>query len=120
MIAAENTDVAFIVSLAGVMISGGDLMILQKEMQLRAMGSSEAYISKEIDFDTSLMEVITKSETSSLKDNLEKYATQYFNDHPKFASEHGMSEAYYKQLIVDSYSSPWLSNFIKYNPKKHT
>lgn len=117
MIASQNTDVAFIVSLAGVMIPMGELLILQKEMQLRAMGSSEEYISKEIDFDSGLMEVITKSTDDSIKEDLDRYATEYFAEHPKFVSDHGLTEAYYKKLIVDSYSSPWLSYFIRYNPK---
>ncbi|WP_164905155.1 alpha/beta fold hydrolase [Aequorivita ciconiae] len=116
IIAAKNSDVAFVVSLAGVMIPMGDLLILQKEMQLRTMGSSEEYIVKEIDFDTGIMATIQKSTAGSLKEDLEKYTIQYFLDNPKFVSEHGLSEAYYKQLIVNSYSSPWLSSLIRYNP----
>lgn len=117
MIASENKDVAFVVSLAGVMTTGGELLILQKEMQLRAMGSSEVYISKEIDFDTGLMTVIKKSTPETLKADLDNYTTDYFKNHPKFVSDHGMNEEYYKQLIINSYSSPWVSTFIKYNPQ---
>ena len=117
MVASENTDVAFVVSMAGVMIPGGELLLLQKEMQLRSMGSSEVYISKEIGFDKGIMKTITNSETDSLKNNLEKYTNEYFKENPKFASEHGLTEEYYKKLIVDSYSAPWISNIIKYDPK---
>lgn len=117
MIASQNNDVAFVVSLAGVMITGGKLLILQKEMQLRSMGSSEEFIAKEINFDTGIMEVVTNSAVDSLKNNLETYVTQYFKDHPKFAADHGLTEVYYKQVIVDTYSSPWLSNLIKYDPQ---
>ena len=116
MTASENKNVSFVISLAGVMIPGGELMIRQKELQLSAMGSSKAYIEKEIQFDTGLMNVITKSVSDSLKGNLEKYTTEYFKENPQFASDHGMTEAYYKSLVVSSYSSPWLSNFIKYDP----
>lgn len=117
MVASENKDVAFVVAMAGVMIPGSELMIRQKEMQLRAMGSSEVYISKELEFDTGLLSIITKSATDSLKNNLGKYTNDYFKKNPKFASEHGMTEEYYKTIIVSTYSSPWLSNFIKYDPK---
>ena len=118
MIAAENNDVAFVVTMAGVMIPGSELMIIQKEMQLRAMGSSEAYITKEKEFDTGIMQVITTSSFNELKDNLGAYSDKYFQENPKFASEHGMTAAYYKTLLVTSYSSPWLSAFIKYDPIK--
>ncbi len=64
------------------------------------MGSSEAYISKEIEFDTGIMNIITNSQTDSLKNNLEKYTNDYFEKNPKFASEHGMTEEYYKTIIV--------------------
>lgn len=116
MVASKNKDVAFVVSMAGVMIPGSDLLLLQKELQLNSMGSSKDYIAKELDFDKGIMKVVTTSEMDSLPVNLEKYTTQYFKDHPKFASEHGLTEEYYKSLIVSTYSNHWLSNFIKYNP----
>lgn len=118
MVAVEDTDVAFVVTLAGVFVPGGELLILQKEMQLRALGSSEEYMAGEIEFDTGLMKVINKGSQDSLKMDLENYATDYFNAHPDFVSKHGLTEAYYKQLIVDSYSTPWLSAFIRYEPKE--
>ncbi|WGF92619.1 alpha/beta fold hydrolase [Aequorivita marisscotiae] len=117
LVASAGNNIAFVVTLAGVMIPGRELMLRQKEMQLRAMGSNENFISKELEFDSGIMNTITTSETDSLKTNLEKYTTEYFETNPTFASEHGMTEAYYKNLIVGSYSSPWLSNFIKYDPK---
>jgi pimeloyl-ACP methyl ester carboxylesterase len=117
MVAAENKNVAFVVSMAGVMLPGSELLLLQKELQLRSMGSSEDYISKEIEFDKGIMKLISTSASDSLKRNLEKYTSEYFEKNPKFVSDHGMTETYYKTLIVESYSSPWLINFIKYDPK---
>tara|TARA_R110000823_G_scaffold315693_1_gene450215 strand:- start:8056 stop:9777 length:1722 start_codon:yes stop_codon:yes gene_type:complete len=117
MVAAENKNVAFVVSMAGVMLPGSELLLLQKELQLRSMGSSEVFISKEIEFDKGIMKLINASASDSLKRNLEKYTSEYFKKNPKFASDHGMTETYYKTLIVESYSSPWLINFIKYDPK---
>ncbi len=117
MVASENKNVAFVVSMAGVMLPGSELLLLQKELQLQSMGSSEVFISKEIEFDKGIMKLINASASDSLKRNLEKYTSEYFKKNPKFASDHGMTETYYKTLIVESYSSPWLSNFIKYDPK---
>ena len=116
MVASENKNVAFIVSMAGVMIPGSELLLLQKQLQLRSMGSSDSFISKEIEFDKGIMSTVTTSPVDSLKYNLEKYTSDFFKEHPNFPSEHGMTEAYYKTLIVESYSSPWLSNFIRYDP----
>lgn len=117
MVASENKNVAFVVSMAGVMLPGSELLLLQKELQLQSMGSSEVFITKEIEFDKGIMKLINASASDSLKRNLEKYTSEYFKKNPKFASDHGMTETYYKTLIVESYSSPWLSNFIKYDPK---
>ena len=116
MIASQNKDVAFVVSMAGVTIPGSELLLLQKELQLNSMGSSKEYIAKEIDFDNGIMKVVTTSEKDSLQGNLEKYTSEYFKEHPKFASEKGVNEEYYKSIIVGTYSNPWLSTFIRYNP----
>ena len=48
MVAAEDKNVAFVVSMAGVMLPGSELLLLQKELQLRSMGSSEDYIQKKL------------------------------------------------------------------------
>ena len=116
-VASENHDVAFVVTMAGVMIPGSELMLLQKEMQLHGVDASEVYITKEIEFDTGIMKIINTSETDSLNGNLEIYITAYFKNNPEFVSNHGLNEAYYKKLLLTSYTNPWLSTFIKHNPK---
>lgn len=109
-------DIGFIVLLAGLTIPGDELMILQKALSLRSMGSSESYIEQEILFDTELMEVITTTPLEKLADSLKTFTTTYIKNYPKFARNRGMNSEAYINLITTSYTNPWFYNLLNYNP----
>ncbi len=117
MVASNRTDdIGFIVLLAGVTIPGDDLMILQKELSLRAMGSSESYIEQEVLFDNELMPVITSTPLEKLADSLEIFTRDYLDKNPKFAKNRGMNAQSYINLVTTSYTSPWLYNLLNFDP----
>jgi len=113
----RQDDISFVVMLAGVTIPGHTLMKLQKELSLRAMGSSENYIEQELLFDTELMQLITTTPLENLAEGLEIFTREYLNEHPEFAKSRGMQVETYISTIVSSYASPWFYNFINYDPK---
>ncbi|WP_432411481.1 alpha/beta hydrolase family protein [Rasiella sp. SM2506] len=117
MVASDHPeDIGFIILLAGVTIPFDDLMKLQKELSLRAMGSSESYIEQEVLFDNELMPVITTTPLDELAENLKTFTTAYLEKNPKFAKNRGMHAETYTNLVVSSYTSPWLYNLLNYDP----
>jgi pimeloyl-ACP methyl ester carboxylesterase len=111
-------DISFIILLAGVTIPGDEVMKIQKELSLRAMGSSENYISEEVAFDNELMKVITTTPLEALAERLETFTTSYLKDNPTFAKNRGMTVELYIDRVVASYSNPWFYNLLNYNPKE--
>lgn len=111
-------DIGFIVLLAGVTIPGDELMKLQKELSLRAMGSSESYIEKEVTFDKQLMEVITTTSLENVSESLTTFTEAYLKNNPDFAKNRGMTPENYISTVATSYSNPWFYNLLNYNPEE--
>jgi len=111
MIASESKDINFIILLAGTGIRGDKLMLLQKEMLERKMGVNEEAIAlgqKNIG-DAYKIILNTTSTPDLLKAELNIYFTSIFGLLlPKSQIE----------MISSQLSIPWLSDFIKFDPKE--
>lgn len=119
MVASKRPeDIGFIVLLAGVTIPGDEVMKLQKEQSLRAMGSSESYIEKEMIFDKQLMEIITTTPLEKLAESLTTFTESYLKNNPDFTKNRGMTAENYINTVATSYSNPWFYNLLNYNPKE--
>ena len=116
MIAARNKHVKFIVLLAGTGIRGDKLILLQSELIGRVNGTSEEDLAKSKLIVQGAFEIVTKAySTFALKNDLRRY----FNDIDSTKAElpSGLS---YSQLVdqyVSTFSSPWMTYFLKYDPK---
>ena len=110
-IIANNTkDINFIILLAGTGIRGDKLMLLQKEIIERKMGVNEIGISIGQKNIGGAYDIILKSTSGidSLKIALKKHFTKVFG---KALPENQIS------MISQQLSIPWLTDFIKYDPK---
>ena len=115
---SRQEDIGFIVLLAGVTIRGDKVMKLQKELSLRAMGSSEKYIEQEIRFDNKLMQVITTTSLEELSEALTTFTKNYLENNPEFSKTRGMTAEKYLDIITSSYTNPWIYNMLNYNPEE--
>ncbi len=117
MVASNRPDdIDFVVLLAGVAIPGDELMKLQKELSLRAMGSSEDYIKQEILFDKELMKVITTTPLNNVSESLTTFTESYLENNPGFAKNRGMTPEKYVTLVSTTYSNAWFNYLLNYDP----
>ncbi len=110
IIASENTDVSFIVILAGSGIRGDKLMLLQKEKIERKMGVPEVGITQGQNNMKGAYDIILKSNNNKtqLQTELKNYFTKVFG---------AMLPESQIQTISEQMSIPWLTDFIKFDPQ---
>jgi alpha/beta superfamily hydrolase len=110
IIASENTDVSFIVILAGSGIRGDKLMLLQKEKIERKMGVPETGITQGQNNMKGAYDIILKSNDNKteLQTELKNYFTKVFG---------AMLPESQIQTISEQMSIPWLTDFIKFDPQ---
>ena len=117
MVAARSKGVDFIVMLAGTGIRGDLLLLLQQEAIARANGTPETVIRRAREINTKAFEIILKSaNTVTLKEDLKKFLTEAIRNSPEESKPKGMSEDDFVALQVNQTMSPWMLNFIKYDP----
>lgn len=110
IIASENTNVSFIVILAGSGIRGDKLMLLQKEIIERKMGVPEVGIKQGQNNMKGAYEIILKSDDN--KTQLQKELKDYFTK--VFGTVIPESQI---QALSEQMSIPWLTDFIKFDPQ---
>ena len=117
MVAAKSKNVAFIVLLAGTGIPGDELLLLQQELIGRASGESEENLILGKKENTELFEIIKKStDLDQLKKDLSIHMLASLKENPDSGKPEGVSDAEYVEYTVEQIATPWMVNFIKYNP----
>ena len=117
IVAANSKDVDFIVLLAGTGIRGDQLLLLQQELVGRARGMNETDLEKTKQVSKGAFDLILQIEdTDSLKLQLTHYLRQTLGDYPANTLPEGMTEAAFIDNQVTQLTSPWMYNFIKYDP----
>lgn len=117
MVAAENTDVAFIVMMAGTAIPGDENMMLQNYMLGKADGMPEEELTKLAKINRKIYDAIKAEEgAKTLKAQLAAIFNQDFK--PLLISKGVPQEQVnqYTELQIQELASPWYTHFIKYNP----
>ncbi len=110
LLQVKNTDVSFIVILAGSGIRGDKLMLLQKEIIERKMGVPEVGITQGQTNMKGAYDIILKSNDNEieLQAELKSYFTKVFGS---------MLPESQIQTISEQMSIPWLTDFIKFDPQ---
>jgi alpha/beta superfamily hydrolase len=117
MVAVKCKDVSFIVLMAGTGIPGGDILLLQQELIGRASGTKEEDLKKTADINREAYRIINStSDTTKLKSELNKYFKLKIKEAPGAEIPKGTSEDELIKSQVGVITSPWMLNFIKYNP----
>jgi hypothetical protein len=117
MVAGTSNDVAFIVLLAGIGISGDQLLLLQQEVIGRASGVSEIDLAGAKKINEDMFDIVINSSNSErLADDIAKYLRQAMADNAVIKKPAGMSDDQFIQMWVGQLTSPWMQYFIKYNP----
>ncbi len=109
IVASRSKEVAFIVLLSGTGLRGDKLMLLQKEKMERKMSAPETTIAMGQQNMKGAYDLILKTEDlTKLQVDLKNYFTSVFGA--------ALPENYIDKLS-EQFSSPWLSDFIKFDPE---
>jgi len=117
IVAARNADAAFIVMLAGPGLDGGQILLLQQELIGRANGMSEKDITTTREINTEIHKIINNNPNN---DSVKAKILSYLNSVPeKYADvkiPEGMTTEQLIQLQTSQLCTPWMLEFIRYNP----
>ncbi|MEI7502266.1 MAG: alpha/beta fold hydrolase [Paludibacter sp.] len=117
IVAGNSKDIAFIVLLAGTGIPGDQLLLMQQELIGKASGINDVDIQKNKTINKGAFEIVRKStNTEKLKLDLTQYLKQTLKDTSKAQKPEGMNEDDMVKSQVSQMTSPWMLNFLKYNP----
>lgn len=115
MVAAENSEVAFALLMAGPGISGADILRLQTEDISRANGMSPEQISGELDLlDTFLNILESESNAESAKQNLTATLQALFKENPERLPEGTDADTFIASSLKQV--TPWMVYFLKHDP----
>ena len=117
MVAVQSDDVDFIVLMAGTGIRGDSILMLQTELIMRASGTEEKLIKRDLNFfRKGYNELLSDKDDEQLKQAL----TAIINEAYESLSEAEKLEAGNKEMMVESQLgmllSPWFRYFVKYDP----
>jgi pimeloyl-ACP methyl ester carboxylesterase len=110
MLAAENKDIAFIVSMAGTAMRGDSLLYEQRKMISSAAGVPPAAFEQNEELVRKLNDIISTHSIDEIKQNASKYVDELFPVGLTPEQKKG-----YEQQIIGQ-ASPWMQYFMKYNP----
>ena len=118
MVAARSPDVAFIVLLAGTGLPGEDIMYLQGQAIMKAMGADEKSLKSQLEVQKRLFEVVKtekdeKAVEVKLRDGLKTWAASLSEGQRKAL---GNVDAFITQQL-HMVSSPWFRYFLTYDPR---
>jgi alpha/beta superfamily hydrolase len=117
MVASRSKDVGFIVMLAGTGLRGDKILLMQQELIARASGGTEADIKKTKENNSKVFEIILKSKSDvTLKEDLKKFLVETVKSLPAENRPKGMTDEDFISMQLTQITSPWMLNFIRYDP----
>lgn len=118
LVASKSSVVAFIVLLAGPGLPGDQILLLQQRLIGKASGVSNEKLVEGEAANRKAFEIVKKSKSiEQLKIDLAGYIKKTLEqDNPDAEKKSGMSNDDFVKMQVDAIASPWMVNFIKYDP----
>jgi pimeloyl-ACP methyl ester carboxylesterase len=117
MVAATNTDLAFIVLLAGPGVPGDQILLKQSELIGKSSGLSERDIQKELTMGRNIFELFHKyGESDLFETKLREYLEDAITEENMIPG--GKTKEEYIQLLMSPFKMPWYRYFISHDPAK--
>ncbi|MDZ7364061.1 MAG: alpha/beta fold hydrolase [candidate division KSB1 bacterium] len=122
MVAAQTSDVAFIVMMAGPGITGAEILDLQGALIAKANGASEAVIAKNRDLQKKMFAVVKAEKDDAVAEKklrpIWTEALQALTDEEKKALDFsGANPDSLFQIQIKQLLSPWFRHFLFYDPQ---
>jgi len=117
MVGQDNSDVNFMVLLAGTGVTGKEIILDQQDEMNRLGGLSETENSKAVEFSKSIFNYIEENIQNSNKEDLSSYISEILEKKDGYQLPEGQSKKEFIQSQVKQLSSPWFKYFLLYNPR---
>lgn len=116
MVASQSKNIAFIVLLAGPGLQGDQVLLLQQKLIAKANGKNDVEIQNNEEKNKKAFAIINKYKNpEELKTEITNYITEISKNDPDKPQNMTMEE--YVQLQINNILSPWMVNFLRYDPK---
>ncbi|MDZ7626609.1 MAG: alpha/beta fold hydrolase [Ignavibacteriaceae bacterium] len=117
MVAVQSEDVDFIVLMAGTGIRGDSILILQSELIMRASGSDEATLSRDLGIYRQIYSIlVSDNDDETIKQEL----TEILDDSFKYLTEEEKAEVGTKEQMIEMQLNvllgKWFRYFVMYDP----
>jgi uncharacterized protein len=117
MAAVQSEDVDFIVLMAGTGVRGDSILTMQTELIMRAGGSTEEEIKRNLDVYRSIYNVLQSDDNDELT---RRRLTKILDDAYELLSEQEKAESGSKEMLIESQMgvliSTWFRYFLSYDP----
>ncbi|MFV1991829.1 MAG: alpha/beta hydrolase family protein, partial [Acidimicrobiales bacterium] len=123
LIAVNNPDVAFIIAMSGTAVRGSDVLLVQNERILSAVGASEERISRQVELLSTLFELAVAQDEDALQEALHELILFQVQNIPEEELE-GVDdlEALAEDLTaqqLSTFQSAWYRYFLTYDPAEY-
>lgn len=116
MIAARNKSVSYIILLAGSVLPGDQILLMQQKLIATANGVSQKEIESTEKINKKIFELVKQSSNyDQLKKDLNKTLHDFFNDSTNSIPK-GLNKNQFIAMQVSQISTDWMQYFIKHDP----
>ncbi len=115
IVALENKNVKFIVSMAGVGIPVLDLMLIQNQNIDRLSGASEKQIQEDIALKKHYFEYLAQYKGSNFENDVQKEMNVFFEKNKSELSKEAQSQIV--TTLIQQTNNQWFRYFIRYQPE---
>lgn len=120
MVAARNETVKFIVLLAAPGQNGDELLLTQQALIGKVSGVSEEELEKRSAINQKVFELVKQSsDPQQLKSDVQSLLEESLQNSSESEIPNGMTKAEFISLQVQQITSPWMTYFIKSNPREN-
>ncbi|MDD4993277.1 MAG: alpha/beta fold hydrolase [Paludibacter sp.] len=117
IVASKNKSVSYIVLMAGTAIPGSELLLRQQDLIGRASGMKDDDLKTAAELNTHIYKLVDQYQNpDTLKAKISNYLLDEAKKHPDMKMPEGKTVNDVIELQLSQLMSPWMLNFIRYNP----
>lgn len=116
MVANRNDKVSFLISMAGPVLPGDEILFLQQRKIGKTMGLDDEKIKKALEFNKKAFDLVKTEKNEAIELKLRELFKIELETESVNLPE-GMSQDQYIDLQINQLTSPWFKNFISYDPR---
>ena len=119
--ASKNSDIAFVIMMAGTGVKGGDIIVEQSSAMMKANGETDSNINASIDYTKRIIStIVNNGDLVQLQKDLKEEFLKGFDEIPEETKKTITDKEEYAQQRAEGtiamFSSPWMKFFLDYDP----